>query len=82
MEHLAAMLGLGSTTGNHCAIARALRRLERFGVTRQVSDATLVVRCRLPNVTAEQLARLHPEVQTAHRQLSLLRGAASSSLDA
>ena len=74
-EQLAAMLGLGSTAGNQCAIARALRRLERFAVTRRLGDDMLIVRCRLPNVTTEQLARLHPDVQIAHRQLSLLRDA-------
>lgn len=66
---LAADLGLGSPDGSQSALARTLRRLERFGIARAVGDDCLVVRVRLPFVSPAQLARLAPAVQARHHLL-------------
>ncbi|MGH9242721.1 MAG: hypothetical protein ACRD29_00025 [Acidimicrobiales bacterium] len=69
LEELAGVLGLGSPRGTQAGIARALRRLDRFGIAREVHDGLLVVRCRLPFVSPGQLQRLHPAVQAVHHRL-------------
>lgn len=66
---LAADLGLGSPHGSQSAIARTLRRLERFGFACPVGDDCLVVRVRLPFVSPAQLERLAPAVQARHNLL-------------
>jgi hypothetical protein len=66
LEALAAATGLGSARGTQSGVARALRRLERFGLLRRSGDDLLVVRCRLPFVSGRQLERLHPCVRAAH----------------
>lgn len=63
---LAADLGMGSPHGHQSAVARTLRRLERFGLARPVGDDCLVVRVRLPVVSPAQLDRLAPAVQARH----------------
>lgn len=68
LEELAALVGLGSPRGSQSGIARALRRLARFGIVRG-PNGLLVVRCRLPFISPGQLARLHPAVQATHRRL-------------
>lgn len=66
---LSAAVGLGSPRGRQSAIARTLRRLQYFRVAWRAPDDLLVVRYRLPLLTAGQLDRLHPEIQARHRQL-------------
>jgi hypothetical protein len=67
LERLAAATGLGSARGTQSGVARALRRLERFGLLRRCGDELLVVRCRLPFVSGRQLERLDPSIREAHR---------------
>ena len=67
LERLAAAAGLGSARGTQSCIARALRRLERFGLVRRCADNLLVVRCRLPFATGHQLERLDPAIRALHR---------------
>jgi hypothetical protein len=67
-EELAAALGLGSPTGSQSHLARALRRLERFGVARLASDELVLVRPSLPFVSDHQLARQHPAIQRLHQR--------------
>ena len=67
LERLAAAAGLGSARGTQSGIARALRRLERFGLLRRAGDNLLVVRCRLPFASAYQLERLDPAIRALHR---------------
>jgi len=69
LEELSALVGLGSPHGNQSGIGRALRRLERFTIVRQLTDDRLAVRCRLGFVSPAQLERLPAVVQAAHRQL-------------
>jgi len=69
LEELSAVVGLGSPRGNQSGIARALRRLHRFSIVREVGSGVFVVRCRLPFVSPGQLERLHPVVQGAHHRL-------------
>jgi hypothetical protein len=67
LERLAAAAGLGSARGTQSGIARALRRLERFGLLRRGGDGLVVVRCRLPFASAHQLERLDPSIRAVHR---------------
>jgi hypothetical protein len=67
LERLAAAAGLGSSRGSQSGIARALRRLERFGLLRPAGDNLVVVRCRLPFASAYQLERLDPSIRAIHR---------------
>lgn len=78
-DELAAALGLGSPTGTQSHLARALRRLERFGVARVASDAVVLVRPCLPYVTDHQLERQHPSIRLRHQRHRdlLLRAQAS-----
>jgi hypothetical protein len=69
-EHLSAAMGLGSPHGTQSAVNRALRRLERFELVRWAGPGTLEVRCRLPDVPAHHLDRLHPDIQARHLRLS------------
>lgn len=69
-EHLAAALGLGSPHGAQAPVNRALRQLERFELVRWAGPDALEVRCRLPDVPAAHLERLHPDVQALHRRLA------------
>jgi hypothetical protein len=69
-EELAAAVGLGSPHGAQSAVNRALRRLERFGIVRwEEAPGVLEVRCRLPDVGANHLYRLHPGIQIHHHRL-------------
>jgi len=70
LDRLAADLGLGSPNGQQAAIGRTLRRLERFGVTRAITDDLVLVREELPPATPTQLARLHEAVRARHDQLT------------
>ena len=74
---LAADLGLGSPRGEQATIARTLRRLERFGITRTISDELVLIREELPPATPAQLARLDDAVRARHDRLTDLRAAAS-----
>lgn len=67
LERLAAAAGLGSSRGSQSGIARALRRLERFGLLGPAGDNLVVVRCRLPFASAYQLGRLDPSIRAIHR---------------
>jgi hypothetical protein len=67
LEELAARAGLGSPRGTQSGVARALRRLGRFGIVRGTAGL-LVVHCRLGFISPGQLARLHPVVAAAHRR--------------
>lgn len=69
IEDLAAYAGLGSPHGNQSGVARALRRLTRFGITRHAGSDVVIVRCRLPFITPGQLDRLPPIIQDIHRDL-------------
>jgi hypothetical protein len=69
IDELAAVLGLGSPSGNQSGIARALRRLDRFGIIRDAGTGVIVVRCRLSFVTGPQFDRLPAIVQATHRRL-------------
>jgi hypothetical protein len=69
-EHLSAAMGLGSPHGTQSAVNRALRRLERFDLVQWAGPDLLEVRCRLPDVPAHHLARLHPDIQARHRRLA------------
>lgn len=69
LPELAAELGLGSPHGHQAAIARMLRRLERFGILRRVSDELVLVREQLPFASPAQLARLHPTIRARHDRL-------------
>ena len=69
-EHLSAAIGLGSPHGTQSAVNRALRRLERFDHLRWTGPDALEVRCRLPDVPAHHLQRLHPDIQARHQRLA------------
>ena len=77
LDRLAADLGLGSASGRQAAIVRTLRRLERFGVTRAITDDLHLIREELPPATATQLARLHEAVRARHDRLTDIRTQAS-----
>lgn len=77
LDRLAADLGLGSPNGQQAAIVRTLRRLERFGVTRAITDDLVLVREELPPATPTQLARLHEAVRARHDRLTDSRAQAS-----
>ena len=66
LEHLAAAVGLGSARGTQSGVARALRRLERFGLVRRCDEGLVVVRCRLAFVSDRQLDRLDPSIRALH----------------
>jgi hypothetical protein len=63
---LAASSGLGRPQAHQSPINRALRRLARFDLV-HVDNERVLVRAALPLVTARQLARLDPAIQTIHR---------------
>ena len=67
LPRLAAAAGLGRPLGKQSPIRRALRRLERFGLVR-LEEERILVRPRLPYVTARQLALLNPETQAIDRR--------------
>jgi hypothetical protein len=67
LERLAGAAGLGSARGSQSGVARALRRLERFGLVRRCGNNVLVVRCRLPFATGHQLERLDSSIRAIHR---------------
>jgi hypothetical protein len=69
LEELSALVGLGSSKGNQSGIARALRRLDRFGIVRPVAVDRLVVRRQLPYISPGQLDRLPAVVQAVHQRL-------------
>lgn len=77
LERLAADLGLGSPRGQQAAIARTLRRLERFGIARTITDDLVLVREELPPATPAQLARLDEVIRARHDRLSEVRAHAS-----
>ena len=77
LERLAADLGLGSPSGHQAAIARTLRRLERFGIARTITDDLVLVREDLPSASPAQLARLDEVIRARHDRLSDLRAHAS-----
>lgn len=77
LERLAADLGLGSPRGRQAAIARTLRRLERFGIARTITDDLVLVREELPPATPTQLARLDDVIRARHDRLSEVRAHAS-----
>ena len=66
LDQLAASVGLGSPRGTQSALARTMRRLERFGLLRRCGDDLLVVRCRVAFVSGRQLDRLHPTIRARH----------------
>lgn len=68
-ERLSADLGLGSPRGQQSALARTLRRLERFGIIRTITDDLVLVREELPTASPAQLARLDPVVRARHERL-------------
>ena len=70
LDRLAVDIGLGAPGSQHGTLARTLRRLERFGVVRQISDELYLVRVELPTVSPAQLRRLHPAVQARHSRLA------------
>jgi hypothetical protein len=57
-EMLAVSLGLGPGTGAGSSLARALRRLERFGIIRRQPTGELLIRTELPPVNDRDLSRL------------------------
>ena len=77
LDRLAADLGLGSPSGQQAAIVRTLRRLDRFSVTRAITDDLVLVREELPPATPAQLARLHEAVRARHDRLTDMRVQAS-----
>jgi hypothetical protein len=66
LEELSAKVGLGSPHGNQSGIARAMRRLSRFGIVRDVGADVVVVRCHLGFVSPGQLDRLPPVIRAVH----------------
>lgn len=77
LDRLAADLGLGSPIGQQATIVRTLRRLERFGVTKAITDELVLIREELPPATPTQLARLHEAVRARHDRLTDARAQAS-----
>lgn len=77
LDRLAADLGLGSPNGQQSAVVRTLRRLERFGVTRAITDDLVLIREELPPATPMQVARLHEAVRARHDRLTDARAQAS-----
>lgn len=77
LDRLAADLGLGSPRGQQAAIVRTLRRLERFGITRTITDDLHLIREELPPAMPAQLARLHEVVRARHDRLTDVRVQAS-----
>jgi len=69
LDRLASDLGLGSPRGEQAAVVRTLRRLERFGITRAITDDLVLVREELPPATPAQLTRLDDAVRTRHDRL-------------
>jgi len=69
LDRLAADLGLGSPRGEQAAIARTLRRLERFGITRTITENLVLIREELPPATPAQLARLDDAVRDRHKRI-------------
>jgi hypothetical protein len=76
-DRLAADLGLGSAKGEQAAIARTLRRLERFGITRSITDELILIGEELPPASPAQLARLDEVVRGRHERLTARRAHAS-----
>jgi hypothetical protein len=77
LDRLAADLGLGSPRGEQAAIVRTLRRLERFSITRAITDDLVLIREELPPATPAQLARLDDAVRDRHDRVTDLRAEAS-----
>jgi hypothetical protein len=77
IDRLAADLGLGSPRGGQAAIVRTLRRLERFGITRAITDDLVLIREELPPATPAQLTRLDDAVRARHDRLTDARAQAS-----
>ncbi len=70
-------LGIGGRGGAHSPFWRSIERCHRFGVLRRTGEH-LVVRRKLPPLTAQQAARLPPTLMTQHQtwqaeQLSMSR---------
>lgn len=69
MLELSAGLGLGIGDGSQSAMARTVRRVQRFGAIRFAPPNSLHVPTALPAVPRHQLARLHPVVLCHHERL-------------
>jgi hypothetical protein len=61
-------LGLGGRGGKHSPFMRALRRLQQFGLARDIGNDTLEVRVHVPPLNHHQLNRLSPRLQALHHQ--------------
>jgi hypothetical protein len=69
VRELSAALGLGSRDSSQSAIARTVRRVERFGAACFIPPTRLVVTPALPPAPRHQLTRLHPIVLCHHERL-------------
>lgn len=68
MATLGATLGVGAGTGANCPLVRALARLCRFGIARDLDDA-YKVRAMVGPVPRSQLKRLPTGLQLEHAAL-------------
>lgn len=68
VEVLARSLGLSGKRGEQSALARALRRAERFGLLRRPRPDLALVQVLLPPVPGHYLARQHADVVAAHQR--------------
>jgi hypothetical protein len=69
---MARALGLGAAVGSDSALARAVRRLERFGLI--VFDNPVVrVHTEVPPLTNKDVARLPESLRALHDQLTRRR---------
>ena len=72
LRQLSSDLGMGSGTARNSLMARALRRLEQFGMARWRGDV-LEVRAMVAPLPDRQAGRLSPDAAATHRQMLRIR---------
>jgi len=68
LAETAKALGLGTKGGRNSPFVRSLGRCCQFGVATSAGSDGLAVRRKLPPLTRQQVERLPPELQEAHRR--------------
>lgn len=73
LSELGAQLGLGPYTGRSSHLARAIERLEIFGMARRAGTDGLQVRRRIPPLPERRLSRLSAASREVHRMMVAAR---------